>query len=70
VVDRVRAQLEATKFNFDGSSITVTASFGLVGFAGTAAPDFNRLVSQADTALYSAKRRGRNRVELAETQSL
>jgi diguanylate cyclase (GGDEF)-like protein len=70
VVDRVRAQLEATKFNFDGSSITVTASFGLVGFAGTTAPDFNRLVSQADTALYSAKRRGRNRVELAETQSL
>jgi two-component system cell cycle response regulator len=69
-IDRVRAELEATKFNFDGSSLTVTASFGLAGFTGTRAPDFNRLVSQADAALYSAKRHGRNRLELAEVQTV
>jgi diguanylate cyclase (GGDEF)-like protein len=68
VIDRVRKQLEATKFNFDGNILTVTASFGLAGFVGTQVPDFNRLVAQADSALYSAKRQGRNRVELAETQ--
>jgi two-component system cell cycle response regulator len=68
VIDRVRAELAATKFKFDGNSLTVTASFGLAGFVGAQAPDFNRLVAQADTALYSAKRRGRNRVEVAETE--
>jgi two-component system cell cycle response regulator len=70
VIDRVRAELAATNFKFDGKSLTVTASFGLVGFVGTRAPDFSRLVAQADTALYSAKRLGRNRVEVAETQSM
>jgi diguanylate cyclase (GGDEF)-like protein len=69
VIDRVRAELEATHFNFDGNSLNVTASFGLAGFVGTHAPDFNRLVAQADAALYSAKRQGRNRLELSETQA-
>jgi diguanylate cyclase (GGDEF)-like protein len=70
VIDRVRAELEATQFNFDGNSLKVTASFGLAGFVGTHAPDFNRLVAQADAALYSAKRQGRNRLEMAEVQTL
>jgi diguanylate cyclase (GGDEF)-like protein len=70
VIDRVRGELEATQFNFGGSSLKVTGSFGLAGFAGTRAPDFNRLVAQADAALYSAKRQGRNRLELSEVQSL
>jgi diguanylate cyclase (GGDEF)-like protein len=70
VIDRVRAELEATQFNFDGNSLQVTASFGLAGFVGTHPPDFNRLVAQADAALYSAKRQGRNRLEMAEVQTL
>jgi diguanylate cyclase (GGDEF)-like protein len=65
VIDRVRAEIEATQFNFDGNTLKVTASFGLAGFAGASAPDFNRLVAQADAALYLAKRQGRNRLELA-----
>jgi two-component system cell cycle response regulator len=68
VIECVRAELEATKFNFNGNSLTVTASFGLVGFAGTRAPEFSQLVTQADLALYSAKRLGRNRVEVGEAQ--
>jgi diguanylate cyclase (GGDEF)-like protein len=68
VIDCVRAELEATKFNFNGNSLTVTTSFGLVGFAGTRAPEFSQLVAQADLALYSAKRLGRNRVEVGEAQ--
>jgi two-component system, cell cycle response regulator len=68
VIECIRAELEATKFNFNGNRLTVTASFGLVGFVGTKAPDFNRLVTDADSALYSAKRLGRNRVEVGEAQ--
>jgi diguanylate cyclase (GGDEF)-like protein len=70
VIECVRSELEATKFNFNGHCLTVTASFGLAGFAGTQAPDFSRLVAQADLALYSAKRLGRNRVEIGEDQPL
>lgn len=70
VIHRIRAELEATRFDFNGNCLTVTASFGLAGFVGTKAPDFNRLLAQADEALYSAKRQGRNRVVLAQAQSL
>jgi two-component system, cell cycle response regulator len=68
VIECVRAELEATKFNFNGNSLTVTASLGLAGFAGKRAPEFSQLVAQADSALYSAKRLGRNRVEIGEVQ--
>jgi two-component system cell cycle response regulator len=70
VIERVRAELEATKFNFNGKSLTVTVSFGLAGFTGAQAPDFNRIVAQADLALYSAKRLGRNRVEVGEAEAI
>jgi|HubBroStandDraft_6_1064221.scaffolds.fasta_scaffold37445_3 diguanylate cyclase (GGDEF)-like protein len=65
VIERIRRQLETTKFDFGGGSLTVTASFGLAGFEGAQPADFNRLVIQADAALYSAKRTGRNRMEIA-----
>jgi two-component system cell cycle response regulator len=67
VIERIRRQLEATKFDFDGGSFTVTASFGLAGFEGRQPADFNQLVIQADAALYAAKRTGRNRIEIAAT---
>jgi diguanylate cyclase (GGDEF)-like protein len=65
VVDRIRGQLEATKFAFDRGTLTVTASFGIASFERSQPVDFNRLVSQADAALYAAKRAGRNRIEIA-----
>jgi diguanylate cyclase (GGDEF)-like protein len=64
VIERVRQELEATKFDFEGSTLRVTASFGLASFEGTQTADFSRLVRQADTALYAAKRSGRNRLEI------
>jgi two-component system cell cycle response regulator len=68
VIECVRSELEATKFVFNGNSMTVTVSFGLACFAGTRAPEFSQLIAQADLALYSAKRLGRNRIEVAEAQ--
>jgi|SRR5579859_489861 len=70
VLERIRAELEATMFSFDGNSLTVTASFGVAGFDPKRAPDFSQLISHADAALYSAKRLGRNRVEFAPLADL
>jgi two-component system, cell cycle response regulator len=63
--ERVRAQLEATEFRFREHALKVTASFGVAGRKGMKTSDINSLISRADVALYSAKRRGRNRVETA-----
>jgi two-component system, cell cycle response regulator len=65
VIERIRAELASTPFTFGGCTVAVTASFGLAGFEGSQRPSaFNRLQALADAALYSAKRHGRNRVEI------
>jgi diguanylate cyclase (GGDEF)-like protein len=63
VVERIRTQFESQKFTFGNSTTTATASFGVAGFRGTKPLDWNALVARADTALYSAKHKGRNRIE-------
>jgi two-component system, cell cycle response regulator len=65
VLNRIRADIDGTTFNFDGHTLNVGVSFGVAGFDGTRAPDLSQLISRADAALYSAKRLGRNRVEFA-----
>jgi two-component system, cell cycle response regulator len=65
VIERIRRELAASKFDFAGSNLTVTASFGMAGLEATQPADFNRLVIQADAALDTAKRTGRNRMETA-----
>jgi diguanylate cyclase (GGDEF)-like protein len=65
VSERVRVQFEAAEFRFRERTLTFTASFGVAGVKETEARAFKSLLSRADDALYSAKRLGRNRVELA-----
>jgi two-component system, cell cycle response regulator len=67
--ERLRAQLEAALFVFNGQVRPVTASFGIAGLQTANGLDFSSLVSRADSALYLAKRGGRNRVEIAPTVS-
>jgi two-component system, cell cycle response regulator len=67
VVARILRELREHEFSFGGKPVQVTASFGIAGFQGKGMPDFAKLVSQADAALYAAKRGGRNRIEVAST---
>jgi two-component system cell cycle response regulator len=61
-VERLRGQFAALKFLFGGDTVSVTASFGIAGFQGKEPPEFSKLVRQADKALYTGKRAGRNQV--------
>jgi len=63
-IERIREQLQACSFPFGSGEVKVTASFGIADFRRGQTTDFNRLMVQADVALYSAKRLGRNRVEV------
>ncbi|HEX3106827.1 MAG TPA: diguanylate cyclase [Terriglobales bacterium] len=65
-IDRIRRELEAQRFDFEGRTLCVTASFGIAGFQPGTAADFSHLLREADIALYAAKRAGRNRIEFAE----
>ena len=66
VAERIRSRIETTAMTCGDTSIVVTAS---IGIAGMDTPESNvlspaALIDRADRALYSAKNRGRNRVEL------
>jgi diguanylate cyclase (GGDEF)-like protein len=64
-IERIREKIETQRFRFGTESRVVTASFGIAGHTKLHSQNFSWLLAQADTALYSAKRLGRNRIELA-----
>jgi diguanylate cyclase (GGDEF)-like protein len=72
VAERIRQRMQETALNFGDTNLVVTASFGIAGVdaetedAPTLSPA--ALIERADRALYSAKRGGRNRVEMWDSQ--
>jgi two-component system cell cycle response regulator len=66
-IERIRKQLNSERFGFASGETTITASFGMANYCCHQAQDFIKLLAQADVALYSAKRNGRNRVEIEAT---
>ncbi|HEY0120698.1 MAG TPA: GGDEF domain-containing protein [Rhizobium sp.] len=64
IAERVRCAFAAREITVDGKRFTCTVSAGIA--LGTAKRiDFDSVLSEADKALYTAKRNGRNRVEVA-----
>ena len=68
LAERVRAGIQALEFPLDGrGKLRVTASFGAAAMPESAS-DQSSLIAAADTALYAAKRSGKNRTERAEPE--
>jgi diguanylate cyclase (GGDEF)-like protein len=64
VAERVREAFEASGIVCEEGPVDTTVSIGVAG--GPAGTELEVLLAAADTALYQAKRTGRNRVEAAE----
>ncbi|MGY8663752.1 GGDEF domain-containing protein [Bradyrhizobium sp. UFLA05-109] len=64
VAERVREAFETSGIVVDEGPVDTTVSIGVAG--GPAGTELEVLLAAADTALYQAKRGGRNRVEAAE----
>jgi diguanylate cyclase (GGDEF)-like protein len=64
VAERVREAFEASGITCETGPVDTTVSIGVAG--GPAGTELEVLLAAADTALYQAKRSGRNRVEAAE----
>ncbi len=62
-IERLRIAVAERPIDFEGTPIQVTVSLGLTGFR--ADDDTDIIFRRADTALYDAKAKGRNRVVLA-----
>ena len=67
-IERLREHIEAQRFMFGGHEVGITASFGMVSLHRGQRPEFERVLVQADVALHSAKRLGRNRVEIVPAE--
>jgi len=66
VAERIRSDMASRAFDTGVSGgLSVTASIGIAMHSGH--PDQRYLIKAADEALYRAKERGRNRVELADS---
>lgn len=69
VAERIRADIENLRVESSKGEIRVTASIGIAAYPAMAAESASELVSFADEALYQAKNRGRNRVEVRGSAS-
>ncbi len=66
---RIKDLVGGQAFKLAGRDITITVSLGVADLSMLLEPSAAALVEAADTALYAAKRNGRNRVEIYDPES-
>ena len=64
VAERLRAAIQATTVQANDKNISITLSAGVAAFEVEDLGLLQKLLEQADAALFTAKRNGRNRVEV------
>jgi two-component system cell cycle response regulator len=70
LAERMRRAIEGKPIVANAIPIAVTASFGVIASVDKSPLDPQGILRLADAALYRAKERGRNRVELARAEDL
>ena len=65
LLQRVQSVIKATVINCGPDKLAVTLSMGVASYRGKLPPDPEKLLVEADKALYRAKRAGKNRIEVA-----
>jgi diguanylate cyclase len=63
--EKIRRKIEISRFNYEGRPVQVTLSAGIAQVSSTD-KEVTALLARADEALYRAKEKGRNRVEVGE----
>jgi len=66
LAERMRVSIESRVVMYEGQRLPLTLSAGVSTLLGRNHPDARHLYADADSALYRAKREGRNRVECGE----
>ncbi len=72
VAERIRERLASSRFDVGSDQVAITASIGIAGMDSPAEEGVvtsSALIERADRALYSAKHRGRNRIEVWPTET-
>ncbi|WP_413698482.1 GGDEF domain-containing protein [Psychromonas sp. KJ10-10] len=64
VAERIRQSIENVAFDFEGTEVKVTSSFGVAQITGNI-PNYKSWVKTADLGLYIAKDTGRNKVSVS-----
>ncbi len=67
LAERVRKKMADATLEFDSHSIRAAVSLGVAGITPQSSGEKELLIARADTALYTAKKNGRNRVSVYGT---